>query len=94
MAASRHGWSIPTAPTSCCSANPIDGRYVKGYGLLDASINLKLPANFSLSLNASNLTNAAPNRYVGEPGISTNVERQHFDNGRNFSATLRYSFGR
>jgi iron complex outermembrane receptor protein len=76
------------------SANPIDGRYVKGYGLLDASINFKLPANFSLSLNASNLTNAAPNRYVGEPGISTNVERQHFDNGRTFSATLRYSFGR
>jgi TonB-dependent receptor len=75
------------------SANPIDGRYIKGYGLLDASVNFKLPANFSLSLNASNLMNAAPNRYVGEPGISTNVERQHFDNGRNFSATLRYSFG-
>jgi len=75
------------------SANPIDGRYIKGYGLLDASINFKLPANFSLSLNASNLTNAAPNRYVGEPGISTDVERQHFDNGRNFTVTLRYSLG-
>jgi len=75
------------------SANPIDGRYIKGYGLLDASINFKLPANFSLSLNASNLTNAAPNRYVGEPGISTDVERQHFDNGRNFTVTLRYNLG-
>lgn len=75
------------------STNPIDGRYVKGYGLLDASVNFKLPANFSLSLNAMNLTNAAPNRYVGEPGTSTDVERQHYDNGRNFSVTLRYGFG-
>ena len=75
------------------SPNPIDGRFVKGYGLLDASISFKLPSNFSLSITASNITNAAPNRYVGEPGLTTNIERQHFDNGRNFGATLRYSFG-
>lgn len=73
--------------------NPIDGRYITAFGLLDASINFKLPNNFSLSLTASNLTNAAANRYVGEPGFETGIERQHFVNGRNFGATLRYSFG-
>jgi hypothetical protein len=55
--------------------------------------NFKLPYNFSLSITASNITNAAANRYVGEPGFETGIERQHFVNGRNFGATLRYSFG-
>lgn len=73
--------------------NPIDGRYIAAFGLLDASINFKLPNNFSLSITASNITNAAANRYVGEPGLETGIERQHFVNGRNFGATLRYSFG-
>jgi len=75
------------------SNNPIDGRFIKGYGLLDASLNFKLPAGFGISLTASNLTNAAPNRYVGEPGHTTNIERQHFDNGRNYTVSLRYNFG-
>lgn len=73
--------------------NPIDGRYIGSFGLLDASLNFKLPYNLSLSLNASNLTNAAPHRYVGEPGLTTGIERQHFMNGRNFGISLRYSFG-
>ena len=76
------------------SANPIDGRYIKGYGLLDASLNFQLPANFAVSLTASNLTNQAPNRYVGEPGLATGIERQHFANGRVFGAALRYRLGR
>ncbi|WP_313806583.1 TonB-dependent receptor [Sphingobium sp.] len=73
--------------------NPIDGRYIRSFGLLDASLNFKLPHNFSLSLTASNLTNQAADRFVGEPGLTTGIERQHFVNGRNFGATLRYSFG-
>ncbi|WP_423349422.1 TonB-dependent receptor domain-containing protein [Sphingobium salicis] len=75
------------------AANPIDGRYIRPFGLLDASLNFKLPHNFSVSLTASNLTNQAADRFVGEPGLATGIERQHFVNGRNFGATLRYSFG-
>lgn len=75
------------------AANPIDGRYIRSFGLLDASLNFKLPHNFSVSLTASNLTNQAADRFVGEPGLATGIERQHFVNGRNFGATLRYSFG-
>ncbi|MCI4588748.1 TonB-dependent receptor [Sphingobium sp. BYY-5] len=75
------------------ATNPIDGRYIRSFGLLDASLNFKLPHNFSLSLTASNLTNQAADRFVGEPGLATGIERQHFVNGRNFGATLRYSFG-
>lgn len=73
--------------------NPIDGRYIQPFGILDASLNVKLPHNFSLSLTAGNILNKAPNRFVGEPGYATGIERQHFVNGRNFGATLRYSFG-
>ena len=73
--------------------NPIDGRYIQPFGILDASLNIKLPYNFSVSLTASNITNKAPNRFVGEPGFETGIERQHFVNGRNFGATLRWSFG-
>lgn len=75
------------------AANPIDGRYIRPFGLLDASLNFKLPHNFSVSLTASNLTNQAADRFVGEPALATGIERQHFINGRNFGATLRYSFG-
>lgn len=75
------------------AANPIDGRYIRSFGLLDASLNFKLPHNFSLSLSASNLLNQAADRFVGEPGLATGIERQHFVNGRNYGATLRYSFG-
>jgi TonB-dependent receptor len=75
------------------AANPIDGRYIRSFGLLDASINFKLPHNFSLAITASNLTNEAADRFVGEPDLATGIERQHFMNGRNFGATLRYNFG-
>ena len=76
------------------SNNPIDGRYVKGYGILDASVNFNLPHNFGLSLTASNILNQGSNRYVGEPGIyATQFERQHYVNGRIFGASLRYKLG-
>ncbi|MGH1557121.1 hypothetical protein ACRAWD_03515 [Caulobacter segnis] len=77
------------------AANPIDGRYVKGYGLLDASVNLNLRDDLSLSITASNLTNKAPNRYVGEPGsgYETGILRQYFMNGRIYGLSLRYKFG-
>lgn len=73
---------------------PIWGRYVKGYGILDAAVNFNLPYNFTLSFTASNLTNNGPHRYVGEPGPkATNFQNQHFVNGRVFGAGLRWKFG-
>ncbi|CAN7435207.1 TonB-dependent receptor [Phenylobacterium sp. LjRoot225] len=77
------------------SANPIDGRYIKGYGLLDASVNFNLNKSLTLSLNASNLLNKAPNRYVGEPdnGYDSGILRQGYLNGRIYSVGLRYRFG-
>ncbi|MBW8745021.1 MAG: TonB-dependent receptor [Sphingomonas sp.] len=75
------------------SPNPLDGRYFKAYGLLDASVTLKLPRNFSLALTVANITNNAPDRYAGELALATGILRQHFVNGRNFGATLRYTFG-
>ena len=75
------------------SANPIDGRYIKAYGLLDASVTVKLPVGLSLALSVANITNNAADRYVGEPALATRILRQHFVNGRNFGATLRYTFG-
>lgn len=77
------------------SANPIDGRYLKGYGLLDASVNFNLRKDLTLSLTASNITNKAPQRYVGEPdnGYDTDILRQAFMNGRIYGVSLRYKFG-
>ncbi|WP_029935787.1 TonB-dependent receptor [Sphingomonas sp. UNC305MFCol5.2] len=75
------------------AANPIDGRYIRPFGLLDASVSFKLLPELTLSLNAENLTNAAADRFVGEPGMTTGIERQHFYNGRNFSAAVRFRFG-
>lgn len=76
------------------ASNPIDGRYVGASGTLDASVNFKLPHNFTLSLTASNITNQGADRFVGEPGANAlPYERQHFVNGRIFGATLRYSLG-
>ncbi|MDR7118101.1 TonB-dependent receptor [Caulobacter sp. BE254] len=77
------------------SANPIDGRYLKGYGLLDASVNFNLRRDMTLSLTASNLTNKAPQRYVGEPdnGNDTDILRQSYANGRIYGVSLRYKFG-
>ncbi|MGQ3048734.1 MAG: TonB-dependent receptor [Niveispirillum sp.] len=73
--------------------NPVDSRYIQAFGLLDASLNFNLPEGFQISLTASNLTNAAPNRFYGEPGYYTGVERQHYVNGRVFGAALRWKFG-
>lgn len=77
------------------SPNPVDGRYLKGYGLLDASVNINLRDDLTLSLTASNLTNKAPIRYVGEPdnGYNTDILRQYFMNGRIYGVSLRYKFG-
>jgi TonB-dependent receptor len=77
------------------SANPVDGRYIKGYGLLDASVNFNLRKDLTLSLTASNILNKAPNRYVGEPdnGYDTPILRQAFLNGRIVGVSLRYKFG-
>ena len=77
------------------SANPIDGRYLQGYGIVDFSLNYKISDNFDVSLNASNLTNEAPDRFVGEPGsYATDLERQHYMNGRIYGVGLRYRFDR
>jgi len=75
------------------AANPIDGRYIHAYGILDAAFNYKLSKSLTLSANAMNLTNRGLNRYVGEPGAyATGLERQHYDNGRAFTLGLRYKF--
>jgi TonB-dependent receptor len=76
------------------STNPIDGRYIGSYGILDASLNYEIAENLTVSFNGSNLTDKALNRFVGEPGTyQTGLERQHYANGRTFSVGLRYKFG-
>ncbi len=76
------------------SVNPIDGRYIVAYGLLDASLNYQLSDNLALSITGSNLTNKTLNRNVGEPGAyATSIERQHYENGRFYGVALRYKFG-
>ena len=73
---------------------PIWGRYVKGYGILDAAVNFSLPHDLTLSFTASNITNQGPNRHAGEPGAyATDFQNQHFVNGRVFGVGLRYKFG-
>lgn len=75
------------------SPNPIDGRYIGSYGILDASVTRELAHGFSLSLHAGNLLNRGLNRFVGEPGAyATGLERQHYVNGRNYALSLRYKF--
>ena len=73
--------------------NPMGSGYIKAYGLLDASFNYAFDDHLTLSANASNITNQAPNRFIGElPGMETGQELQHFANGRTFSLGLRYKF--
>jgi len=73
--------------------NPMGSGYIDGYGLLDASLNYAFDEHLTLSVNGSNLTNKAPNRYIGEAlSMETGQELQHFDNGRTFSVGLRYKF--
>lgn len=75
------------------SPNPIDGRYIDAYGILDGSFNYQLTDNMALSLSASNITNKTLNRNVGGLGNETSLERQHYENGRFFGFALRYKFG-
>jgi outer membrane receptor protein involved in Fe transport len=86
-------WRSP-AIFNTLSVNPIDGRYIVAYGLLDASFNYNLTNNLTLSITGSNLTNKTLNRNVGEPGAyETGLERQHYENGRFYGLALRYKFG-
>lgn len=75
------------------STNPIDGRYIGDYGILDMSVNYKLNDNLSLTFNGNNLTDKGLDRFVGEPGYATGIERQHYLNGRTYSLGFRYKFG-
>jgi TonB-dependent receptor len=72
---------------------PATGRYVKGYGVLDASVNYNIGDNYTVTLTGSNLTDSAPSRYVGEPGaVTTGFQNQYYLNGRNFSLGIRAKF--
>ncbi len=75
------------------STNPIDGRYIGSYGILDASINYKVSDQLSLTFNGNNLTDKGLDRFAGEPAYATDIERQHYMNGRTYSIGLRYKFG-
>lgn len=73
---------------------PMNDRVVGAYGILDASFAYEVGYNLSLTASVSNLTNAAPNRYIGEPGRThTSFERQHYLNGRIFSLGVRFRTG-
>ena len=75
------------------STNPIDGRYIGSYGILDASLNYNLKDALSITFNANNLTDKGLDRFVGEPAYATGIERQHYINGRTYSLGVRYKFG-
>lgn len=75
------------------SLNPIDGRYIGAYGILDASFNYKINEQLTMSVNGSNLTDKGLDRFNGEPGLESGIERQHYLNGRTYSVALRYKFG-
>jgi TonB-dependent receptor len=74
-------------------ANPIENRNIRGYGMLSAAVNYKLNEQLTLSFNANNLTDVSPSRDLGEPGLKSGLEYQHFANGRVFTLGLRYTFG-
>ncbi|MEO7494569.1 MAG: TonB-dependent receptor [Massilia sp.] len=84
-----------SAAVFALDAQPILGRYMGAYGILDGSVNYNITKDLTLSLNASNILDKAPNRYIGEPGgnYETGLELQHYRNGRNFGLNLRYRFG-
>jgi iron complex outermembrane receptor protein len=75
------------------STNPIDGRYIGAYGILDASVNYNLKDALSITFNANNLTDKGLDRFVGEPAYATGIERQHYVNGRTYSLGVRYKIG-
>jgi len=75
------------------STNPIDGRYIGAYGILDASVNYRVKEALSITFNANNLTDKGLDRFVGEPAYASGIERQHYVNGRTYSLGVRYKIG-
>jgi TonB-dependent receptor len=72
---------------------PLGSGYIRDYGLLDGSISYAIDDHLTLAFNASNITDKAPDRYIGEAQtFETGQELQHFENGRTFSVGLRYKF--
>ena len=75
------------------ATNPMASTYIGSYGLVDASLSYAIDEHLTLAFNASNLTNQANNRYIGEvQTMETDREYSHFENGRSFSVGLRYKF--
>ena len=73
--------------------SPINSSYMPAYGLLDGSISYAIDDHLTLAFNASNITNKAPQRYIGEvQTYETDREFSHFLNGRVFNLGLRYKF--
>jgi TonB-dependent receptor len=86
-------WRSPQLMGAVNPMNALGSGYVGAYGLLDASLNYAIDEHLTLTLNASNLTDKAPQRYVGEtPNLEANLLGQYMENGRNFSVGLRYKF--
>jgi TonB-dependent receptor len=65
-----------------------DARTVKARSQLDASASLNIFKNFSLSLDAFNLTNATRSEYENDPMLPRRID---YD-GRTYTATVRASF--
>jgi iron complex outermembrane receptor protein len=75
------------------AGTPFGASYTKAYGLVDGSANYTVNEHMTVSFNASNIMNVAPNRYVGEALTrETGLQNQAFVNGRTFSLGLRYKF--
>ena len=86
-------WRSSQQLGSVNALTPLGSGYVPAYGLLDGSINYAINDHITLSFSASNITDKALNRYIGEAQTyETGQELQHFVNGRTFSAGLRYKF--
>lgn len=65
-----------------------DARTVKARSQLDASASINITKNFSLSLDAFNLTNATRAEYENDPMLPRRID---YD-GRTYTATVRASF--
>ncbi|MDG2535566.1 TonB-dependent receptor [Sphingomonas sp. HITSZ_GF] len=65
-----------------------DARTVKARSQLDASASLNLSKNFSISLDAYNLTNATRSEYENDPMLPRRID---YD-GRTYTLTIRSSF--
>jgi outer membrane receptor protein involved in Fe transport len=65
-----------------------DARTVKARSQLDASASLNIMKNFSISLDAFNLTNATRAEYESDPMLPRRID---YD-GRTYTLTIRSSF--